>query len=166
MTLEQRIITYIIKHAHVDLDRLITVAASKGFTELEVLSALDSVHKDKRIKQTSTSTGKVVYILASAKTITPASHTEWIKHNYPTEEILESPFKVCMCAVSHIHWKPEMGHFPDCDSVVYSVEYQKQNPWDKTAGEIINLELYEKECAKQKAVRKRYSKRHLSILKK
>lgn len=163
--LQDRIITYVTKmNCLVSLSKLISVTADVGFTEEEVLHALDGIGKKLR----ATVRGNEVYYSIPPPPTTPKTqtHIRWIKHNYPTEEILESPFKVCMCAVSHIHWKPEMGHFPDCDSVVYSVEYQKQNPWDKTAGEIINLELYEKECAKQKAVRKRYSKRHLSVSKK
>jgi len=60
-----------------------SVAQSKGFTELEVLTALDTVHKDKRITVTNLKAG-VTYRPTAAKAVKePGSHLTWLRNNYP-----------------------------------------------------------------------------------
>lgn len=67
MDLNQRIAKYITNNAPVDLDTIILIASSKGFTELEVLTAMETIHKDKRFTQSSTSVGKITYRLTVEK---------------------------------------------------------------------------------------------------
>ena len=82
MELKQRIIAYIIKNAPVTMDTVISEATAKGYTEAEVLTALDVVHRDKRLTQTANTAGVVTYKLANAKKA-PTDHLKWIKNNYP-----------------------------------------------------------------------------------
>ena len=82
MELKQRIISYIIKNAPVTIDTITAKAAEQGYTDLEVLTALEHVHKDKRIKQT-TKGDTVVYTLYTHKEPKAPTHLTWIKNNYP-----------------------------------------------------------------------------------
>ena len=49
MELKERIIKYISNHHPIPYTRILQVAQSKGYTEIEVLTALEQVHKDKQI---------------------------------------------------------------------------------------------------------------------
>ena len=82
MELKDRLTTYILKTAPVTYDTLIRKATERGYTELEVLTALEQVHKDKRIKQT-TKGGDVVYKLATQKEPKALTHLTWLRQNYP-----------------------------------------------------------------------------------
>lgn len=89
MELKERITAYIIKTAPVTMDTIIEVATAKGFTQSEVLTALDKVHRDKRISYTANASGVVTYKLANAKK-DPTDHLKWLngsndqgKPNYP-----------------------------------------------------------------------------------
>jgi len=83
MTLSDRLIRYIQNHHPITLDRLISVAQSRGFTELEVLTALDTVHKDRRITVTNLKAG-VTYRPTAPKAVKePGSHLTWLRNNYP-----------------------------------------------------------------------------------
>ena len=82
MELKERITAYIIKTAPVTMDTVIEVAIAKGFTQAEVLTALDAVHRDKRISYTANASGVVLYKLASAKK-GPTDHLRWVRDNYP-----------------------------------------------------------------------------------
>jgi len=82
--LRSRLTAYILKTAPVTLDKLTEVATAKGFTELEVLNALESVHRDRRIAQTANAAGVITYTLAVAKTAKePGSHLTYVRNNYP-----------------------------------------------------------------------------------
>lgn len=83
MELKERITAYIIKTAPVTMDTVIEVAIAKGFTEAQVLTALDAVHRDKRISYTANASGVVQYRLAAAKK-DPTDHLKWVKDHYPT----------------------------------------------------------------------------------
>lgn len=91
MTLTQRLTKYILSHPNVTLDGLVKIATSKGFTEGEVYAALDTVHRDKRITQ-STKGGEVVYRPAVAKASSPTPHLDWLRHNYPYPDNFIMPF--------------------------------------------------------------------------
>lgn len=64
------------------MDTVLEVATAKGFTEVDVLTALDSVHRDKRISYTADASGVVLYKLAAAKK-DPTDHLKWVRDNYP-----------------------------------------------------------------------------------
>lgn len=64
------------------MDTVIEVATAKGYTELEVLNALESVHRDKRISYTANASGVVLYKLANASK-PPTDHLKWVRENYP-----------------------------------------------------------------------------------
>jgi len=137
MDLHDRIIAYVTNHYPISYEKIVQVAAGKGFSEGEVLAALSSIGN----KLKSTVRGGVVYYQVPPA---PKAPTTYARPDYPRETIPESPFKVCSCPLTHVHWKPEMGHFKDCDSMVYPEEYVRQNPWDATAGLLINPEEYER----------------------
>ena len=82
MELKDRLTTYILKTAPVTYDTLIRKATERGYTELEVLTALEQVHKDKRIKQT-TKGDTIVYKLATEREPKPQTHLTWLRQNYP-----------------------------------------------------------------------------------
>ena len=67
MELKQRLTAYILKTAPVTMDTLIAKATEQGYSELEVLTALEQVHRDKRINQTANTAGVVTYKLAISK---------------------------------------------------------------------------------------------------
>jgi hypothetical protein len=81
MELNQRLITYILKAAPVTMDKLIDVATEKGYTLDEILTALEQVHKDKRITQTANTASVVTYKLATVKE--RPDHLAYIRNNYP-----------------------------------------------------------------------------------
>ena len=83
MDLKDRIIKYILTNGPVSMDDIINVAKSKGFTENEVLIALDRVHRDKRIQQMADVTGHVMYKPATAKATEAGSHLSWVRNHYP-----------------------------------------------------------------------------------
>jgi len=91
MTLTERLTRYILNHHPITLDRLTEVAISKGFTELEVLEAMEQVHKDKRISVTNLKNG-VTYRPAVTKAPKPMTHLTWLRDNYPYPENFEMPF--------------------------------------------------------------------------
>ena len=82
MELKQRIISYIIKNAPVTIDTITAKATEQGYTELEVLTALEQVHKDKRIQQT-TRGDTVVYTLYTHKEPKAPTHLTWLRDHYP-----------------------------------------------------------------------------------
>jgi hypothetical protein len=81
MELKQRLVAYILKAAPVTMDKLIDVATDKGYTLDEILTALEQVHKDKRITQTANTAGVVTYKLATVKE--RPDHLAYIRNNYP-----------------------------------------------------------------------------------
>lgn len=91
-TLPDRIITYILKRDSVTLAHLETVSTDKGFTLPELYTALETVHRDRRITQTSTQAGEVIYRPAIAKVSSPTPHLEWVRDNYPWPEDFVMPF--------------------------------------------------------------------------
>lgn len=88
MNLSDRIIAYITNHHPIPYSRLVQVAAGKGFSEMEVLQALDKVHKSKSIV-TKTRKDEIWYdLITIAPPKPPPTHLAWLRHNYPrmTEE--------------------------------------------------------------------------------
>lgn len=154
--LQDRIITYITKvNGLVSLEKLVAVATVAGFSELDVLDAIEKLGKKlKAISRNNT----VYYQIAP-----PKKELLSISYNlppYPREVLGESPFKICSCGQWHAHWKPDMGHFDTCEAVVSPDAYRAQNPFDRYADLLIDIELYEKEVAKQKAIRGRNTARY------
>lgn len=105
MELKERITAYIIKNAPVTMDTVLEVAIAKGFTEAEVLTALDAVHRDKRITQNANTVGVVTYKLASAKK-DPTDHLKWVRDHYPpmTEDNNGSGIDIDL---SHLFMSPD-----------------------------------------------------------
>lgn len=54
MELKERIIAYILSHHPITYDRLEEVAMGKGFNQLQIMQAMEAVHRDKRVVQTTT----------------------------------------------------------------------------------------------------------------
>jgi len=81
-SLVNRLIRYILNHHPITLDRLTEVATSKGFTEEEVLIALEQVHADKRVSVTNLQAG-VTYRPAVSRAPKVQTHLQWWRSNYP-----------------------------------------------------------------------------------
>lgn len=60
MTLSERIIAYILNHHPITYRELEDVAMGKGFSQLAIMDAMELVHKDKRVDQ-STRRDDIVY---------------------------------------------------------------------------------------------------------
>lgn len=81
--LSDRIIAYITSHSPVTMETLIRVAGDKGFTEEEVLQALQAVHKDPRIR-TASGHDSITYVYAPPRAPQhPMGHVEWVTAHYP-----------------------------------------------------------------------------------
>lgn len=91
MELKERIAAYIIKNAPITMDAVISAAKDKGFDEGDILTALDTVHKDKRIVHVVSTAGVVTYKLAIAKTTPSVNHVSWLSQNYPRPGIGDVP---------------------------------------------------------------------------
>lgn len=154
--LPQLIITRILRDGHVTITQLEHRAHERGVLLSDLYAALDVVHRDKRIAR-GVSKGEVYYRPAA----TPKAPITYTLPPYPHTELGESPFKVCSCAQWHVHWENKMGHFPSCDA--HHPDYPVQNPWDYTAGTMIDLELYEKVVQQEKAIRSRRTKGYHAV---
>lgn len=53
MDLKERIIAYIQNHHPITYERLEEVAMGKGFNQLQIMEAMEAVHRDKRVIQTT-----------------------------------------------------------------------------------------------------------------
>jgi len=83
MSLHERIIAYVSNHYPLSMSALEGIVLSKGFTLDDLYTALERVHKDKRIVQ-STRRGEVWYSpYIEPPTPPPQKHLEWIRANYP-----------------------------------------------------------------------------------
>jgi hypothetical protein len=83
MELPERIIAYVQNHYPLSMSALEGIVLSKGFTLDDLYTALEKVHKDKRIVQ-STRRGEVWYSpYIEPPTPPPQKHLEWIRTNYP-----------------------------------------------------------------------------------
>lgn len=83
MELLERIVAYVQKHYPTSMTVLEGIVLSKGFTQNDFYSALERVHKDKRIVQTQRG-GEVYYSPhIPPPVVPPPTHLEWIKSNYP-----------------------------------------------------------------------------------
>ena len=83
MELPERIIKYVIAHYPCSYSKLETIVLSKGFTLNDLLQALETVHKDKRVKQTVKG-DDIMYAPAMAPAIKePGSHLTWVREHYP-----------------------------------------------------------------------------------
>lgn len=82
MPLHERIIAYIERHHPLTLSVLEGIVVSKGFTLDEFESALERVHRDKRIVQ-STKGGDVVYSPYIAPPVKPNTFASWSAQHYP-----------------------------------------------------------------------------------
>lgn len=91
MNLHERIIAYVEKHYPLSMTVLEGIVLSKGFTIEQFYSALEKVHRDKRIIQTQRG-GEVWYSIYIAPEIKPQTHVEWITKNYPWPENFKMPF--------------------------------------------------------------------------
>lgn len=83
MDLKSRIVKYIQGHEPITMDDIIDVATQKGFTQSDILTALDLVHKDKRITQTANASSVVIYKTATAKEPPTLTHLSWVTQHYP-----------------------------------------------------------------------------------
>jgi hypothetical protein len=82
MELHERIIAYVQKHHPLRLSSLEGVVLSKGFTVTDLYTALEAVHRDKRITR-KVLKGDIVYSPAVERTATVGSHVAWLTANYP-----------------------------------------------------------------------------------
>ena len=82
MTLPERIIRYILKKQTTTLIELEGLVVSKGYTLDQLFSALEHVHKDKRITNTANASGEITYRVAARK-VSVQPGLDWIRNNYP-----------------------------------------------------------------------------------
>jgi len=134
--MKEAIIKYIIINspvAHFLLEQRATTKHNLSLADFDKL--MDQVSRDKRIS-VSVKGDDVWY---KARTIKPPRENpveafyRWQKENpYPREELGESPFKICFCAMwrtddDEIFNEEKHEHRPDCDSLLFPEEYKKQN---------------------------------------
>ena len=91
MTLPDRIIRYILKKQTTTLIELEGLVVSKGYTLDELFTALETVHRDKRIQHVANASGEITYKTATAKSAPSTSHLTWLNDNYPRYDY-EMPF--------------------------------------------------------------------------
>lgn len=89
MELHERITQYILTNAPVKYSELVLAATGKGFTELQVLQALDKVHRNRTLSRTVRA-GEVVYTLAPPPPAKP-DHGAWGRANYPNTNLMGLP---------------------------------------------------------------------------
>lgn len=83
MELPDRIIAYIENHYPIPYGKIVQVAAGKGFTELQVLEALEKVNKHKQI-ETKTRKEEIWYsIVPVVEPKAPPTYLSWVSRNYP-----------------------------------------------------------------------------------
>ena len=83
MELHERIIAYVEKHYPSSYTALEGIVLSKGFTLEAFYAALERVHQDKRVIQT-TRRGEIYYSPYIPPVATPPpSHLTWLDANYP-----------------------------------------------------------------------------------
>jgi len=104
MDLHERIITYVEKHFPCSMTVLEGIVLSKGFTLEQFYSALEKVHRDKRIVQSQRG-GEVYYNIYIAPEVRPQPHLDWCKANYPYPKDFIMPFPEW--DLSWIFLKPE-----------------------------------------------------------
>lgn len=80
MELHERIVAYIENHHPISYSKIVQVAQGKGFSESEVLQALDKIGN--KVKQT-VKRGDVWYDLVPVLTPKVFTHVEWWRNNYP-----------------------------------------------------------------------------------
>jgi hypothetical protein len=80
-SLSNLIITRILRDGNVTLTQLEHRATERGVLLSDLYQALDTVHRDKRIRR-GVKGGEVYYEVAKAKP-TAISHTQWVTQNYP-----------------------------------------------------------------------------------
>jgi hypothetical protein len=109
MELHERIIAYVQKHHPLRLSSLEGVVLSKGFTITDLYTALEAVHRDKRITRRVLK-GEIVYSPAVEKTVTVGSHVAWLTANYPRYDY-EMPFPEISYAGLFLKTKEERDAF-------------------------------------------------------
>ena len=111
MKLSERIIAYVQNHYPLSMSALECIVLSKGFTLDDFYTALEVVHKDKRIVQ-STRRGEVWYSPAPEPTVvkTP-THVEWLTNNYPYPDNFEMPFPEIGMSFLFLRTKEERDAF-------------------------------------------------------
>lgn len=81
MSLSKLIVTRILRDGHVTLTQLEHRATERGVLLSDLYAALDSVHRDKRIKR-GVRGGEVYYEPAPAPRA-PVDYLKWVRDNYP-----------------------------------------------------------------------------------
>jgi hypothetical protein len=111
MKLSERIIAYVQNHYPLSMSALECIVLSKGFTLDDFYTALEVVHKDKRIVQ-STRRCEVWYSPAPEPTVvkTP-THVEWLTNNYPYPDNFEMPFPEIGMSFLFLRTKEERDAF-------------------------------------------------------
>jgi hypothetical protein len=82
MSNTDRITQYILKRSQTTLPHLEGVVVQHGLTLDDLYTALEAVHRDKRITRRVLK-GEIVYSPAVERTTTVGSHIKWLENNYP-----------------------------------------------------------------------------------
>ena len=88
--LSNRIADYVLGRTAVTLTELEGVVVSAGYTLNDLYTALETVHRDKRIAR-KVLKGEVVYTPAPKPKL-PSSHLSWTAEHYPWPENFVMPF--------------------------------------------------------------------------
>jgi len=85
LSLAEKLVKQIDKEGELSLDAIDSRAVKHGI-DMKVLDrALELIHKNKHIDQ-RTKKGTVVYKIKVVKEVTPFSHLQWLKDNYPVSD--------------------------------------------------------------------------------
>jgi hypothetical protein len=147
--LTTRITEYVLKRTGTTLSQLESVVVSKGFTIDELYTALETVHRDKRIAR-KVLKGEIVYAPApEPKAI--GSHVTWCRENYP------DPDPWCV---------DEQGNFieafPDIDMSFMFLKTKEERDEYKAAASGRPIYMLKKNMVKKNMVKKnQYAKKRV-----
>lgn len=125
----EKVIKYILNNGPVSHTTLEASARKKGLTLTEFDKVMTRVAKHFQISATVRG-DDVWYQAKKSRPRTPQAPL--VMPPYPREELGECPFKICFCAMwrtddDEIFDPDKHGHRPDCDAVLYSELYKRQN---------------------------------------
>lgn len=89
--LATKIARYIVKERGCSFETIKQRAVSHGINDNILESALAIIHRNKNIEAKNTKNG-IVYCIKKIKLVTPISHIEWVKNNYPYPDNFIMPF--------------------------------------------------------------------------
>jgi hypothetical protein len=110
-TISNQIINTILRHERMTLAELESRAEKRGLSLSDLYTALERVHRDKRITR-SVSKGEVVYTKYIPKSVTLMSHLSWVRENYPyPDKDWQEPFPEIDLGAMFLRTKEERDEY-------------------------------------------------------